>query len=118
MSGRAARRKGHDYERELVRIYCDHGFAVSRNSNQAHPNAVDVDPKGDLLGLKAGRLAFHVQAKRQEKLNIWLALKQAEGDAPRGVIPTVHFRRARSGNYVALRLEDWLLILQQLRAEA
>lgn len=112
--GKASRDKGGRYERELVRAYVERGFRASRNSNQAHPNATDADPKGDLLGIEAGGWHLHVQAKFVERLNIWAALDQATADAPPGVMPTVHFRRSRTDTHVAIPWDWWINLLSEL----
>ena len=112
--GRASREKGKRYEQKLARLYRAARFTISRNSNQAHPNATDEDPKGDLLGLHAGGLRFHVQAKHQEAIAIWACLDQTESEAPVGFIPALHFRRNNSRDWVAVPLEAWLQMLRML----
>jgi len=51
---------------------------------------------------------FSFECKNQEKLNIWSALKQAEGNAGDKDIPAVAFKRNRSDIYIAMKLEDLL----------
>lgn len=51
---------------------------------------------------------FAVEAKNQERMNIWDALKQAEAHARPGLDPLVVFKRNRSEVYVALKLDDFL----------
>ena len=41
-----------------------------------------------------------IEAKRQEKLNIWSAIKQAETNCRDGITPLVVFKRNHSESYV------------------
>ena len=97
----SSRDKGKRGEREIANLYKEHGFEARRTAPLQAAGFCDA---ADVSGV-AG---FHIEVKRQEALNIWKALEQAERDAPDGVIPTVHFRRNRSGWYVALRMEDFI----------
>lgn len=54
---------------------------------------------------------FSVEAKNVEKLNIWQALEQAEGQN-RDLTPLVVFKRNRSDIYCSLKLEDFMKLLK------
>ena len=54
---------------------------------------------------------FSVEAKNQERLNIWKALEQAYANAKEGATPLVVFSRNHSKTYVALEFEDLLTLL-------
>ena len=66
------------------------------------------DDKRDVLHC-AG---LHFQIKHVERLNIWAALAQAEGEARNGDMPLVAFKRNRSKFYVAGDADDLLPILK------
>lgn len=100
----SSRDKGKRGEREIVNYYKERGFETRRT---APLQAAGLCDAADVSGV-AG---FHIEVKRQEALNIWKALEQAERDAADGVIPTVHFRRNRSQWYVALPLEDFVRMI-------
>ncbi len=53
---------------------------------------------------------FAVEAKYQERLNIWAALEQAERNSD-GLTPVVCFKRNRSEVYVCLKFEDFMELL-------
>lgn len=56
---------------------------------------------------------FAVEAKNQEKLNIWSSLEQAE--ANRGKLtPLLFFKRNRTKAYVALSAEDFMEIMKKV----
>jgi hypothetical protein len=99
-----SRNKGKAGEREIVNFYKQRGFETCRT---APLQAAGIDHAADVSGV-AG---IHIEVKRQEALNIWKALEQAETDAREGTIPTVHFRRNRSEWYVALPLKDFARII-------
>lgn len=54
---------------------------------------------------------FSVEAKNQERLNIWDALKQAEENAKPGAAPLVVFKRNRSKTYAAVDFDDLLRLM-------
>lgn len=99
-----SRDKGKRAEREIVQLYKDLGFEARRTAPLQAAGFADAADVSGIAGL-------HIEVKRQESLNIWKALEQAERDAPDGVMPTVHFRRNRSGWYVALRMEDFVALI-------
>ncbi|MEK6328246.1 MAG: hypothetical protein AABM66_12100 [Actinomycetota bacterium] len=103
MSARS-RRKGTRGEQEIAAAYRQAGFPAARV-----PNSGGLDTKGDVLGVPT----IHVEVKRTERLRIFEALDQAEAEAPAGQVPALHFRRNRSGWYVAVPLDDWLELLQR-----
>ena len=52
---------------------------------------------------------FAIECKRQESLNIWQALKQAEENAAvEGLHPALVFQRNRSKAYAVVPLATWL----------
>ena len=97
--GRAARNKGAAAERELAALIRDTwGYEVHRGKVFYH--------ESDLVGLDG----IHVEVKRQERLNIYEAVRQAisEADKRKDGIPAVFHRRDREGWLVTMRLEDWI----------
>ncbi len=92
-SGARSRRKGARGEREFIELHlAPYWPEARRNLDQFS------EDKRDALRC-AG---IHWQIKRQERLNIWLAVAQAEADAIGQDLPVVAFRRNRSEWYCAL----------------
>lgn len=58
-------------------------------------------------------LNISIEAKNQERLNIWEALAQAETNAPEGVAPAAVFKRNHSDTYIALKLSDFLALMKK-----
>jgi hypothetical protein len=100
MSG-ASRAKGVRGEHEVAAIWEAHGFTVR-----------GLEGGGDHLCLhlpvtqrSTAPLTIHSEVKRQERLQLWQWIAQAEQEAPPGAVPVVAFRRNRSPWYAAVRLE-------------
>jgi hypothetical protein len=62
------------------------------------------------------RFPYAIEAKNQEKLNIWSALEQSARDN-RDLTPLLVFKRNRSDVYCALRFEDFMSLVEQLDNE-
>ena len=94
--GRTERDKGAAAERDVARVFRDHGFDLDRT-----PNSGALRIKGDLYG----NVPAHIEVKRQETLRLPLWLRQAAAEAPPGVTPVVAFRQNRGAWYAALPLD-------------
>jgi len=58
-------------------------------------------------------VGFAIEAKNQEKINIWAAIEQAEENAAKeGLRPALVFRRNRSPVYVVIKWDDFLSLLK------
>lgn len=55
-----------------------------------------------------------VECKNQQRLNIWAALAQTEGNAGDTTKPLLVFSRNRTSTYVALDLDDFLELVGRL----
>jgi Holliday junction resolvase len=104
--GKAEPRKARTGEREIVRAYTAAGFSAWRT-----PNSGGLRLKGDVHGVPG----LHIEVKRTEALRIWEALDQAASEAKAGAVPALHFRRNRSGWFVAVPLVEFIALLQQAR---
>lgn len=98
-----SRRKGASAEREFIKNFlAEHWPEACRNLDQFGPDKRDT--------LNCG--GTHWQIKRQERLNIWAALDQAESEARNSDLPVVAFRRNRSKWYVALEADELITLLR------
>ena len=115
MAGRSAKIKGNAYERKVAHI-----LSKAFNTRvQRIPMSGALDGwKGDLRDLSGVLKRFVWECKHQEKLNIWAALRQAEGETSGGRIPVVVFHKNHSKDYVALDLQDFIMILQEKNNES
>jgi len=54
---------------------------------------------------------YSVEAKNQESLSIWAALKQAQENCPDGITPLLVFKRNHTETFVTLKLDDFIKLL-------
>jgi Holliday junction resolvase len=106
-AGKAARDKGSRFERELSKLFNEHGFSTHRG--------YVFHKQSDVVGL----LGIHVEAKAVERLNPWAALQQAitESDKRKDGMPTVFWKRSRKGIMVCMRFEDWIKLYKIARGK-
>ena len=111
MEPRSAKAKGRRLQNEIREILLEH-FG-DRLEGDDIKTAVMGESGEDLKLSPAARRLFpySVEAKNQEKLNIWSALEQAEKNCKPETDPLLIFKRNRSKMYVVLTLEDLLKLL-------
>lgn len=105
MSGATSRRKGVQYERDLVQMFhkAMPGATVRRGLQCRGGDEVpDVDCP-----------VFWVEAKRGRKPNVRTALQQAQTTAAKGRIPLAVIRDDKSEAFVALSLSDFLEVVRE-----
>lgn len=100
--GRTSQRKGASGERELANLLREYGYDTSRGG------ALSFGSVPDIVGLPG----IHVEVKRVEKLNLAVAIKQAERDAERfhDGSPAVFHRKNRGEWLVTMPLAEWMKI--------
>lgn len=99
IKGKSARDKGARGERELAHTLRDtYGYPVRRG--------YVFQGESDLVGLEG----IHVEAKRQERLNLSKAMEQATAEAKKrnDGIPTVFHKKNREEWLVTMKLTDWI----------
>ena len=105
MSGRHSRRKGADFERELVRIFREVMPAAGvRRGLQARSG--DEVPDVDLP-------CFWLEAKRHRRTNLKAALTQAIDAAPKGRWPLAVCKDDRQPALVCMQLDDFLELVEE-----
>ena len=105
--GKMQQRKGADGEKELREILKRRGYDVTRGGSQTYGTIPD------LVGLPG----IHIECKRQERLDLLGAIRQAETDAARfkDGRPAVFHRRNRSPWLVTMSLDEWLGLYEESR---
>jgi len=105
MSGARSRRKGADYERELVhRLREAMPGAEIKRGLQARSGHEVADVECPI---------FWIEAKRGRKPNIRAALRQAQDAAPSDRIPVAVIRDDRMPAFVALNLDAFLELVRK-----
>ena len=94
-----SREKGAAGERELANLLQAHGYNTRRGQQFCGANG-----DADVVGLPG----IHIECKRVERLNLYDAMEQSEGDSREGETPVVMHRKNRQDWLVTMRLSDWL----------
>lgn len=102
-----SREKGKTGERELARKLREYGYACRRGVQYCGANG-----DADVVGLPG----IHIECKRNERLNIYDAISQAQHDAPVDSLPTVFHRKNNHEWLVSMRMEDWMEIYRVYEA--
>lgn len=105
MSGRRSRRKGHDFEREIVHRFRE-VFGEDNVRRGLQSRSGEEVPDVEVP-------CFWIECKREKRTNPKAALKQAMGDAPKGRIPIAICKDDRQETTVTLLLEDFLDLVRE-----
>ena len=71
----------------------------------------DCDGMGMDCQVSTDYVTLFSEVKRQERLQLWQWLAQAQSEAPAGTVPVVSFRRNRGQWYACLPLRDLLRLV-------
>ena len=98
-----SKQKGKRGELECADVLRKLGFNDVRRSVQY--NGKETGSLADLVGIEG----VHVEVKRNEHLNIYDAVEQADRDKNDGETPVVIFRKNNKPWLVVQHIEDWAL---------
>ena len=107
--GRYSAIKGRNGEKELQKIFRQHGYDLKRGGTQSYGE------KPDLYGLPR----IHLEVKRSERIELPKWMAQARRDALRfkDGCPVVFFRRNNEPWFVTMNLEAWLKLYESYSKE-
>jgi hypothetical protein len=107
MNGRGARRKGHDFEREMVRTFAEvFGEGKVRRGLQYRDGAEAADVCTPI---------FAVECKRGARTNPRAALAQVvQANEGKGFVPVAVCKDDREDPFVVMRLDDLLELAREL----
>lgn len=101
--------KGARYERQLASKLRDYGYNARRTA-QYCGNTGDA---ADIVGLPG----IHIEAKHQERIQIYEWMGQALRDSLKSSDkPAVFFRKNNSETLVCMRLDDWIELYREWEA--
>ena len=106
-----SKKKGARYERELASKFREQGYDARRTA-QYCGNTGDAS---DVVGLPG----IHVEAKHQEKMQLYDWMAQAIRDAVaggNGNLPAVFHRKNNAETLVTMRLDDWFRLYREWEA--
>lgn len=106
-----SKEKGKRFERQLASKLREYGYDTRRTS-QYCGNTGDAS---DVVGLPH----IHIEAKHNERLNIYEAMAQAKRDAQAGggnMLPAVFHKKNNCNILVTMELEDWMNLYREFEA--
>ena len=95
--------KGKRFERELARRLRMYGYDCRRGQQYCGSNG-----DADLVGLHG----IHIEAKRQEKMQLYDWMEQAKRDAKPDELPAVFHKKNNREILVTMTFEDWMKIYE------
>jgi hypothetical protein len=105
----SAKSKGRSLQKYIVQKILS--FFPSLTTNDVSSRSMGAQGVDVLLSESAiSKFPYSIEAKCQEALNIWSAIKQTEENTIKGTVPLLVFKRNRSDVYCCLKLEDFLLL--------
>ena len=110
---KASRAKGLAFEREVAKVYQEHGFEV--RGLEGEGDHLCIKPRQLYMGhddmSKWERTVIFSECKRQERIQLPAWIRQAKTEAPAGTVPVVAFRQNRMEIYGCLPLRDLLRLV-------
>lgn len=116
ISPHSRKSKGRLLQKKIVQELRDH-FAMDEDAKTHYEGDIQAIPMGcsgidiKLSPAAQNKIPFDIEAKCQESINIWSAMRQAEMNADPSRIPLVVFKRNRSKVYACLELSHLLTLV-------
>lgn len=107
-----SKQKGARFERLLASKFREYGYADARRTAQYCGNTGDAS---DVVGLPG----LHVEAKHQERMQLYEWMAQAIRDAEAGGenrLPAVFHKKNNADILVTMRLEDFMCLYREWEA--
>lgn len=107
-----SKQKGARFERLLASKFREYGYSDARRTAQYCGNTGDAS---DVVGLPG----IHVEAKHQERMQLYEWMAQAKRDAENGGngnLPAVFHKKNNAEILVTMTLEDWMNLYREWQA--
>ena len=107
-----SKQKGARFERQLAGLFRDYGYTEARRTAQYCGNTGDAS---DVVGLPG----IHVEAKHQERMQLYDWMDQAKRDAKAGgveMLPAVFSKKNNHSILVTMEFDDWMKIYREFQA--
>ena len=106
-----SKQKGARFERLLAGIFRDYGYKDSRRTAQYCGNTGDA---ADVIGLPN----LHIEAKHQERMQLydWMAQAKRDAEAGGGKLPAVFHKKNNAAILVTMELDDFMQIYSEYAA--
>ena len=100
-----SKQKGARFERLLASKLREYGYDTRRTA-QYCGNTGDA---ADVVGLPD----IHIEAKHQERMQLYEWMAQAKRDAKDGLLPAVFHKRNNAKVLVTMEFEDWMKLYER-----
>lgn len=107
-----SKQKGARFERKLASLFRDYGYEDSRRTAQYCGNTGDAS---DVVGLPG----IHVEAKHQERMQLYDWMEQAKRDAEaggKGKMPVVFHKKNNAEILVTMTFDDFMKVYKEYDA--
>lgn len=105
-----SKQKGARFERLLASKFREYGYEEARRTAQYCGNTGDAS---DVVGLPG----IHIEAKHQERMQLYEWMAQAKRDASgTGRLPAVFHKKNNADILVTMTLEDWMHLYREWEA--
>lgn len=109
--GRMSREKGKRFEREVAHLFADWGYKAHRTAQYKG----NTGQAGDVEGIPY----IHIEAKHQERMELYKWYEQAEADARaegKNNLPVVIHKANRKPVLVTMNFEHWIQMYQEYQS--
>jgi len=96
--------KGARFERTLASMLKDYGYDCRRGQQYCGANG-----DADVVGLPY----IHIEAKHQERMQLYDWMAQAVRDAREGELPAVFHKKNNADVLVTMRFDDWIKLYRE-----
>ena len=103
-----SKNKGARFERLLASKFREYGYEARRTAQYCG----NTGEAADVIGLPF----IHVEAKHQERMQLYDWIAQAVRDAKEGNIPCVFHKKNNCDILVTMKLEDWFELYREWEA--
>ena len=99
-----SREKGKRYERHVASLFKAEGYDARRGQQFCGANG-----DADVIGVPG----IHIEAKHQERMQLYDWVSQSKADAREGEIPIVIHRKNNSADLVTMEFGDWIQMYKE-----
>lgn len=102
-----SKQKGARFERQLASRLREYGFNTRRGQQYCGANG-----DADVVGLPG----IHIEAKHQERMQLYDWMAQAKSDAKADELPVVFHKKNNADILVTMTLDDWMQVYREYEA--
>lgn len=102
-----SKQKGARFERQLASRLKEYGYKTRRGQQYCGANG-----DADVVGLPG----IHIEAKHQERMQLYDWMTQAKSDAKADELPVVFHKKNNADILVTMTFDDWMQVYREYEA--